>query len=84
MTPAIIIGVLAVIVTAVCKLISRWHDAGVVKSTTELALKGCPPKDRASVVRAIAELASRLREEPRHGTLAELLLRVFQHRPPDG
>jgi hypothetical protein len=50
----------------------------------ELVVKGCPPEDRATVVRAIAELVSRLHGEPEHGTLAELLLRLFQHRPPDG
>jgi hypothetical protein len=84
MTLAVILAVLGMIITAVCGLINHWRDTDAVKSMTELVVKGCPPKDRADVVRAVAELASRLHGEPKRGTLAELLLRLFQHRPPAG
>lgn len=83
-TLAIVLPALAIIVTAVCGLIRHRWDMQAFKSMAELFVKGSSPKDRSEVVRAIAELAEKLRGEPRRAALTELLLRLFQHGQPNG
>lgn len=77
---AIIVPALAVVFSALCRLVSRWQDADVVKSANAQALEGCPAKERADIVRASAELASRLRQEPERSSLFEQLLRMLQRK----
>jgi len=67
----------------VCGLIDHWRTTGVIERMTERVIKDCPPDKRAAVLRATAELASRLHGERQSATSAALFLRLLR-RPASG
>jgi hypothetical protein len=73
----------APVVIAACWLISCWRTSAVVERITTGAIKDCPPERRAAIIRASAELASRLRGE-HPAAPADVLQRTFRQRLPSG
>jgi hypothetical protein len=73
---------MAVVIVAVCGLISHWRTTGVIERTTELAIKDCPPDKRAAVLRAAADLASRLHSERRSATSLDVASRIIGRSAP--
>lgn len=75
-----LIVALTVGVPSVCWAVVRFKAALVTQRLTQTALKGCPPAQRAAVLRASAELASKLGAE--RTTTKPILLSFGGHQPP--
>ena len=75
-----LIVALSVGIPSVSWAVVRFKTALVTQRVAELALKECPPGQRASVLRASAELASKLSVE--RATTKPISLSFGGHQPP--
>ncbi len=75
-----LIVALSVGIPSISWAVVRFKAALVTQRVTQLALKGCPPAERAGVLRASAELASKLSAE--RATMRPISLSFGGHQPP--
>jgi hypothetical protein len=76
----LIVGLSAVGIPSISWAAVRFKTALVTQRITQQALQECPPAQRASVLRASAELASKLTAD--HPTMKPISLSLIGHQPP--
>ena len=75
-----LMAALSVGIPSICWMVVRIKAALVTQQVTQKALEGCPPAERAGVLRASAELANNLSAE--RTTTKPISLSLASRQPP--